>query len=1537
VGGVEDREIRKGVADIYGRIHEFNTTAVLLTFLPYHTTPLFLNLLSILPETLTPTFKVLTPYKNSLINPPRHPLVHSAATNKSFFAELNQYVLNVCRHQAQSHALLTFWAGVVTEAIATMLDGARSGRREAEKQKHEDILLRVLPVLSSAFTIKNVPELLVACYMICVVLAQKAFLSNEVIEGLMESVVGSWSDDTKTSGLICLSVLAQQKPVVTIPKRVFKGILRLENPIDQLSEVATQYQTSNLLLGIIAGCLTDLDKEENTRLAILASIFERKLLGQNEIGKAMSLVLEAASNADETRGMSLDAQTQLAELVQGFNCSETLQPIFQKTLTGSSFNISALEHNLQTVIEAPVATALIEDVEMADANDQPEVDAFTPALESLVKEPLFPTSFLSKQSIIEFDNLVRVFALAVDNQENLDLFTNLSILGKSQATKSPQFLSFFIRVVTGPYPIGTKIAALNIVSSVLSSAPSDFDPQALLPFLFVALSDPSERIRRETAGIFAIIGTLYKNSNASDSSKPWAHDSIYGKGKQSTGVAWLSNKDSQKVLERALLPGLEESILDSNHVLRAVEATLRGNVLSEGSGASELKKSLRISLFTSLCSHVVKMPVFSPKIGLLKLINSVEKVSTATLTSELTPMLEDWRRLNEKEVEEICSKERIVASETEALITAIVTPKDSDALNVLLSNASSGDSLRPSFVAACFNQIKNIWAKVAEDRQLVASEKLLDISLGVPASNSSLVNNCRNVLRTIELSGAVLQQFVNKIPVSITDVESVGPAPKRRRTSQNNMIAMTVKDEAELTKLMDKMTFILEIVDSSSPESHPELAEGLFQTLAALHHFKSSIQSGMSYLLSLTLGSLLAIVNQSKGSVKPKFDTAVIRADLVVDCVRTTDSPQVQNVALLLVGSLSVIAPELVLHSVMPIFTFMGTSVLRKDDEYSVSVIDQTIDQVVPALIQSLRSQKRDVVSGTSELLLSFTAAFEHIPAHRRLRLFHALISKLGTQDFLFAVLAMLANRYSTDKDVLTLMTGLVSDTTPVVELTTYSKYLMLISDAFKAKPGISQVLLGIGSDDGRDPQSISIDLLRDLAHLFKHSSLKSKLETAFESDGVVADQSRACFSRVLEQVLNIGEAVQSMKPVSHACGEVLGSLFSTLSLVDFLDTIEVLLQGPNDELRRKVLRLLENRLRQTPERDNLSQIRVLDFLPILVGIVESSPDTLLKHAAVSCIDRITDKYGRKDPSKVIAAARVVASESCIGQSDDRIRYMGILCLASMAEVLGQAMIPALPDTLKRSLELLELSLASGKENSRLHDAIYTLFSALFVHLPFMISAGHLDKVLQLSFKSANAEIEESSDESRQESLRFMARKVDVAATLGAVDRNWERAVEAGPIAVNEILEVVTLAVDKHPKSTIAKNIGVLTKILFKAFDLRREQIALGDKAIFDSSAIDEAETALNDVTIKMIYKLNDSTFRPIFLRFVEWATTGAPKKDEQAQVSRLTTFYKFLEVFFGTLQVCHTHISSTDSNSNLSSLSSPDIPATSWRTSSAS
>lgn len=1429
------------------------------------------------------------------MNPVRQALVQNAISNREVITALNNHVLQVSRKRAHHHALLSFWAGIITEGVAGMLDSARSGRRNVEKQKHDDVILHVLPVLNNGLSLKDVSELVIGCYMVCVVLAQKAELQDQVLDGLMEGVAGSWTEETLSSGLICIAVLAQQKPEPVLPKRVFKALLRLDDPLKQIAEISTEYKTSQLLLGLVAGCVSDLpSQKDSTRLDLLSLMFESQLLGDAELKEAMALVLRAAGSIDGS--ITLDAQTHLADLVQHFSRSKSLQPTFQKLIEESSLDLSVLEHNLQTAIESIPVSKAIEDVEMEDADKEvSQTDAYTSALESVAKESAFKTSFLSAQSIPVFDKLVQVFALSVGSQERMRSFTELPVLCMANATKSPQFLSFFIRVFTGPYPAGTKAAALKTISSTLNSAAwADLDLQAVLPFMLIALSDPVERVRSGAVDALAVIG---KSAEKKKKNTVWARDSLYGQDKQSKEISWLAAGDFQKVLERAVLPELEECRSDGEHIGRALENALRGSATDS---ASALKKPLRLALFSFLCSHAVKIPLFAPKAGLLSLLNRVDKAGGTTRTKELEPLLKSWRGMSDQELKEIHEREHVSVSDFEDQVLKTVTPKEKDSVHLLLSTVNPcSASLRPSFVSAVFNRIRDVWAKVPEDRQIAAAEELFNIS--IQDSESPLVLHCRDILRSVELPGSVLLSYLQQIPVSITDIDSLGPAPKRRRTSQNNMVAMTTKDEAKLSKLMDKMTFTLELVDGSNPESHPELTEGLFQALAALHHFKTQIQSGMSYLLSLTLGSLLAIVNRSKGSVKAQFDTSVVRADMVVDCVRTTESPQVQNTALLLVAGLSVIAPELVLHSVMPIFTFMGSSVLRKDDDYSVSVIDQTIDQVVPALIQSLRHQKRDVVSGTSELLLSFTAAFEHIPSHRRLRLFHALITKLGTEEFLFAVLAMLANRYSTDKAVLVLMTGLVSDADAAVELTTYSKFLNLVSDSLKPKPGISQVLLGIGSDDGREPHKVAVDLLRALAYLFKHSSLKVKIARALTAETSDADQIRALFSKILEQVLAIGEAMQNVKPVHQAAGDVLSGLFSTLTTVDFLDTIEALLKRPDDALRRKVLSLLATRLQQTPERDGDAQMRMLDFVTVLVDIVQSSPDILLKHAAVTCIDRITEKYGKKEPSKVTHAAQVVASASCIGQEDDRIRINGVLCLASMVEVLGQAMIPALPEVLNRSLSLLEISMESNKLNTRLHDAVFTLFSSLFVHLPYMVSASHLDRLLVLAFKSAATE--DLDNDNRQEALRFMARKVDMGSTFASIDRNWEQAVKAGPAATREVLEAVSLSIEKHPKSATMKNLSVLTSILFRVFDLRREQVSLSTKSVFDTSDLEEVEDLVNDVTIKMIYKLNDTMFRPIFSKLVEWAT-ALPKKDTQGSLARLTTFYRFLQVFFSTLQV---------------------------------
>jgi U3 small nucleolar RNA-associated protein 10 len=56
-------------------------------------------------------------------------------------------------------------------------------------------------------------------------------------------------------------------------------------------------------------------------------------------------------------------------------------------------------------------------------------------------------------------------------------------------------------------------------------------------------------------------------------------------------------------------------------------------------------------------------------------------------------------------------------------------------------------------------------------------------------------------------------------------------------------------------------------------------------------------------------------------------------------------------------------------------------------------------------------------------------------------------------------------------------------------------------------------------------------------------------------------------------------------------------------------------------------------------------------------------------------------------------------------------------------------------------------------------------------------------------------------------------------------------------------------------------------------------------------------------VALKMIYKFNDAAFRPIFVRLMEWASSGLPKKDSAGRILRLQSVFAFLAVFFGNLK----------------------------------
>lgn len=93
------------------------------------------------------------------------------------------------------------------------------------------------------------------------------------------------------------------------------------------------------------------------------------------------------------------------------------------------------------------------------------------------------------------------------------------------------------------------------------------------------------------------------------------------------------------------------------------------------------------------------------------------------------------------------------------------------------------------------------------------------------------------------------------------------------------------------------------------------------------------------------------------------------------------------------------------------------------------------MDSVILPLVQSLHKKKNNAIIGASELLLSFVAAYKDIPQQRREDLFLSLSAKIGADDFLFALVLLLVDKYPGRTKVLDFAAGLVSQQSVTTQL----------------------------------------------------------------------------------------------------------------------------------------------------------------------------------------------------------------------------------------------------------------------------------------------------------------------------------------------------------------------------------------------------------------------------------------------------------------------------------------------------------------------
>ncbi|KAI1212456.1 uncharacterized protein F4807DRAFT_416204 [Annulohypoxylon truncatum] len=1519
------------------RIHEYNTVMLISTFLPYHTIPAFVTLLSILPSRIPPVYKFLDPYVRSLTQPPRSVIVHQAIHHSDFLATLSTYTLDACKAQHHYPALISFWGGIMTEAVNGMLDKMRSGRRSIQRSNDQTLLHQIGPILSDALVMNKVPGLQIASYMVISVFVAKGDLDDTAISALMEQLVTGWMAESLRPGLVCLSILAQYRSAKQMSRKVTKAFLKIPNLSTLLPEIGREHNITKLANGLCLALVDRAHKKGDIKgLPVIESILLSSVINDQQTAVIFKSLLLAAHKVGDDVDPQGEVRKALASIIIRLSQLDTdAGKIFIKAIDETEVDVDALELRLGTDLRPKqLANQPQQDIPMVDDETVP---VLVEGMESIVQRVAHIStspsdSCLRAASSDIFTDLCSIFLFSVADPDNLKSFDKLAPLQHGQGSETPFYLTFLMRTWCGPYPVLARAAALDLAKRRLKDDDcKSVDFQALLPYTLAALNDPSKRVRRAAADLAAVLENLFQDLEKSETHIRWANDYLYDDAESSV---WMDVDVCYKLLHNVVTPGLEECVLNADHIIEVLQSALNSSSKSSAEEdkdkKSHLSHSTRRSILSFLSSHAIQTPLIVLKIRLLASLNQVKGVSGTTRTQLLLPLLKWWSSLSSDDATRVCAQENAGEPVLDQSIVEIVLPNDKDGMEFLLGIVGTQQVItRPNLLHAIFLRIQSLWPSMKTDAKHMVARQMLELSQRDPSSDGGAVSSeAANLLRNVELTTNILLFFLESLQPA-AKMATEPPSGKRRRTSSSEAHrGLGTQPTPELSTMLRQVTFVLQLVEGSNPENHPELLNALFNALSELQHFRVLVGSELGYLQNLILRSLLAMVPAYKKDKSLKIDSTGGHGDLLVNCIQKSSSPSVQNTALLLVASLANVAPDLVLNSVMPIFTHMGGSVLRQSDDYSAHVINQTVKEVVPPLIQSLRKGKISPLAGASELLLSFVTAYEHIPSHRRLGLFVSLVETLGAEEFLFALLAMLTNMYGATDQVLSFATEIFNYFKVEIQLQSLIKHLGLIGDIFQPRPGLSSTLLGTNEQSDRDPQKIGFRQLTLVPHLLSSRKLTTQIAKLTERDDMEASKVRELYSTLLEDLLVLADSLKQHKNLYNLCGDALSKLLNLLSIGEFIKSVETLLDRPDAVLRRKVLRAVEVRIDEESQGDANSRVALLAFLPHLTAIIRVSEDTAYKHLAVGCVDKISEKYGKKDPEAVTAAAATIASDQCLGQDDDQLRVMALLCLASLVDVLQDGVMPVLPSAIPKALSYIAESMKSEASGVELHNAGYAFMAALAQHLPYMLSGSYLGQLLAVSSASSSSKLGAEANDARLQCLRLLAKQVDAKTLFSALEQNWGTAIDSGPVATREYLDILGIALDKHSKTDISKNIASLSAIFLNAFDLRRLKCSKGGASEDFSRQIHRIEEAINIVALKMIYKLNDATFRPIFSQLVDWSA-GLPEKDTEGKNLRLLSIYGFFLSFFSGLKSIVTSYASyiLDSAVDILQSTSPKRP----------
>ncbi|KAI9668666.1 MAG: snoRNA-binding rRNA-processing protein utp10 [Alyxoria varia] len=1454
------------------RIHEYDTEWTILTFLPYHSTHLFPALLAILPKQLSSSFKFLHPYMSTLKNPPQSAITYTAAHNPAFFDALNQYVITVSKTTPHNKALLSFWAGVAAQTVEAKLRSSQSGRINIQAQREEDFLMQILPVIHEGLMLRKATELVLGCYMLIVVLVSKVDLDNATLDAFLQAVANSWTNDTIDSGLSCAAVIAESKDNEYIPTSVCQKLFKIDSIGRKLAQLSSAQYAQNLIVGVGEEALQTIISGDASLLRVIRDLLEDRSLDVACEKKITGLIAETLQGVGDPSSLAIPSMKELQQLA----VSQHAQSEEAKNGHHSGENS---ESDLDMQESDPRSNAVL-------------VDTIS------LPDEIAENNFLARSASPAYSQLASVFGQLILSGKSTLSFFDLPAWKSEGEFDRFRVLSFLIRTWITNQSSTVRSKAILVAVERLTREATNAEVDAMLLYNIVGLMDKSRKTRKQAALAIQYLARLDLLAR-----RPTAYSlltDLYGRIKaQEDNVVFATLND---FVLKFVLSSLDECVADRAHLLSVFRVALKSSSepqSREGTKLKHLKSEQRDDLLKWISQHVHHTSVMTAKYRLLSIATALDKINKEPRSIFFLPSLKQWADSSDSEALS-CRSENFLSADLDAVFFETIHPSDDEAINFALNVAQGRyGTVRRALQDAAFTRLHSLWPNLKEGRRIKVAQTLLDsVDSNLPDSlSSNAMAESTRLLRNVKSSPPVLLALLAKVNdglVSVSETPSSSPA-KKRRTDRGSVIS-SEGNEADIKRTLLRSSLVLEIVDDSKHEYDITMFHEVFKTLRILQGFQIHALSDVGYLQALGFSKLAKIAQQFMSQASaPKLDLAVIRVDLVIDCVRNTTNTQARNSALLLLAALTRYLPQLVLQNLIPIFTLMSASTMRQSDEFSIYVVRQTIEGVIPLLANSLRCRNQDLIVATAEVLLSFAGAFDHISHAQRIPLFKLLATSLGQDESLYAIITTLVDRHPHNGEVTRFSAGLLRQFETPEALNTVVQYLRLASNAKESVDSTSAALLK-SHQDSRDADSIFVNLLSTVPRLLREGIPKAQLQDDLLQDDE-ASQITSCFRDLFRTAIQLSKLLKKEKRGHPIALEILEEVLALMPFNEFIKSVEPILDKDDDQVSQSILKSVEQQIRTSKQFDFESKNAAINFLPRLNRLLRGSTSESLKLGAVACVDRICEQFGKLNTDATMEAAKTVVS-SCFGQEDVLLRVVALHTMASCVEVLQNEFIPLLQQSVTLVSDALVDAASPKSQNLRLHNASLALATALVDRFPYLLSPTAFDSLVHALSKAASSQLGSGAASTRAQFLSVVSARVPIKPLFETAERNWLDALRNGPSALNQLLQVIFHCLEHTGKSAVIKDHRSILETFFTFLDLRKMIPAAQVTSKYETEeSINNLENTILEILLALVFKINDTIFRPFFIRVVDWSVGSANKTVSAFQTPRIITVFNFLTV----------------------------------------